>query len=364
MGSTDASGGIALAGGSPLTATMRAAVFERPNSPLVVTKIPRPTPGPGEVLVEVAACGFCHTDLHYLDHGVPTAKAPPLVLGHEIAGLVRERGAGADHPPIGAPVLIPAVLPCGACTLCRTGRENVCPHMRMFGNHIDGGFAEYVVAPARDVVRLPPGLDLAESSIIADAVSTAFHAVVNRAQVRAGETVAIIGCGGVGMSAVQIARLAGARVVAVDLQDEKLETAKRLGAEAVLNPSRTSNAAKQLRTLTAGGADVAIEAVGSPATIELGMAALGRGGRLCLIGYQEKPVPLPVGRLMFYEQALIGSLGCRPADYPRILELAQSGRIQLEPLVSHRFALAQINDAANRLRAGSSLRSIIEPRNG
>ena len=179
-----------LAAGSPLragAATMRAAVFHGPGQPLRLEEVPLPEPGPGEVRVRVAACGVCHTDLHYVDHGTPTFKEPPLILGHEASGRVDALGPGVSGWTAGEPVLLPAVLTCGSCRFCRLGRENVCAEMRMFGNHVDGAYAEHVLAPARDLFRLPPAIPLEEGCIIADALSTPYHAVKNRGQVRPGE---------------------------------------------------------------------------------------------------------------------------------------------------------------------------------
>ena len=169
---------------------MRAAVLRSPGTGLQIEEVPTPSPGPGEARVAVLACGFCHTDLHYLDHGVATAKPPPIILGHEIAGRVDALGPGAEGVEVGETVLVPAVLPCGRCPYCRLGRENICPQMRMVGNHIDGGFAEFLTVPAKDLVRLPGDIDPVAGCVIADALTTPYHAVVHRAQVRAGEQVA------------------------------------------------------------------------------------------------------------------------------------------------------------------------------
>ena len=134
---------------------MKAARFYAPGEPLRVEEVPTPTPGAGEVLVKVAACGVCHTDLHYIDHGVPTFKKPPLVLGHEVSGTVAALGAGVEGWEEGARVLLPAVYGCGQCAMCRTGRENICTRMVMFGNNVDGGYAEYMLAPAKDLIPVP-----------------------------------------------------------------------------------------------------------------------------------------------------------------------------------------------------------------
>ncbi len=341
--------------------TMRAAVLSAPGAPLRIEQVPRPVPGADEALVRVRACGFCHTDLHYLDHGVPTAKAPPLILGHEISGTVEALGSAATAPAIGTTVLVPAVLPCGTCSLCRTGRENICQRSRMVGNHVDGGFAEYVAIPARDLIPLPPEIDPVLGCVIADALTTPYHAVVQRAEVRAGERVVVIGCGGVGINVVQFAAASGADVTAVDLNDAKLELARRLGASATVNPSKVADVPRELKSRWGDHADAVFEVVGSPATIALAFSALRRGGRLCLVGYSRTPAELPAHRVMFLEQTVLGSLGCRPADYPRVVNLVRQGRIDLASIVTSRLPLERIGEAADLLRRGEGLRSVIVP---
>ena len=163
---------------------MKAAVFHGDGRGAAVEEWPTPSPGAGEALVKVAACGVCHTDLHYVDHGTPTFKKPPIVLGHEVAGTVTGLGAGVGGVAEGGRVLIPAVLSCGRCRSCREGRENICERGQMLGNHIDGGYAEYVTVPADQLVPLPDEIPLVEGAVIADALTTPYHAVVHRGRVR------------------------------------------------------------------------------------------------------------------------------------------------------------------------------------
>jgi 6-hydroxycyclohex-1-ene-1-carbonyl-CoA dehydrogenase len=341
---------------------MRAALLRAPRTPLELTEVPRPEPGAGEVRLAVAGCGFCGTDLHYLDEGVPTAKPLPIILGHEISGTVEAVGPGVPPATVGQRAILPAVLPCGACAWCRSGRENICPKMRMFGNHIDGGFAESVIAPARELIPLPEEIDLVRACVIADALSTPYHAVVHRAKVRPGETVAVVGCGGVGINAVQFAVRAGGTVIAVDVNDRKLELARRLGARATLNPrAEGEEGLRRVRKEYDGGVDVAIEAVGSPATFGTALALLRRGARLCMIGYAAAPVALPVSKLMFFEYSLVGSLGCRPVDYPRVVEMVRTGQIRIDPVVTGTVPLARIAEAAQALRDGEGLRTVVTP---
>src|SRR5574337_523887 len=197
---------------------MKAAVFYGSHQPLKVEEVPTPAPKAGEILVKVAGCGVCHTDLHFIDHGVPTFKEPPLVLGHEASGTVAIVGTGVKGWKEGDRVLLPAVFGCGQCRMCRMGRENVCENMVFFGSTVDGAYAEYVLSPAHAAIALPAEIPLVEGAIIADATTTPFHAVVNRGQVKPGDAVVVFGCGGIGLNCVQIAAAVGGHVIAVDIE--------------------------------------------------------------------------------------------------------------------------------------------------
>ncbi len=340
---------------------MRAAVFHAAHRPLEVTEVGTPTPGPGQALIAVAGCGLCHTDLHYVDHGVETFKPPPLILGHEAAGTVAALGPGTNGRAVGDRVLIPSVLSCGRCRFCRQGRENLCANLVMLGNNVDGGYAEYVVAPASDLVPVPDSLPLERACVIADALSTPYHAVKQRGRVRMGDTVAVVGCGGVGLNLVQCAAVAGARVIAIDVNDQRLEIARALGAAEAINPRDTPRVDKAVRALTDGGVDVAFEAIGTPKTIELAFGLLRKGGRLCVLGYSAEPVTLSAARLMYYELEVAGSLGCGAGEYPEIIALLVAGRLRLEPIVSGTIPLADINEGLDRLRRGEGVRWVVTP---
>ncbi|MEM4304333.1 MAG: zinc-binding dehydrogenase, partial [Candidatus Caldarchaeum sp.] len=225
-------------------------------------------------------------------------------------------------------MLVPPVISCGLCLRCLEGRDNICENMQMVGNHIDGGFAEYVKAPARNLVRLPESLPLRESSIISDAVSTPYHAVKNRGAVRGGEWVAVFGCGGVGINAVQIASALGGLVIAVDIDDRKLQLAKQLGAVETIN-SRESDPVKNIQKIVGGGVDVAFEVVGKPTTLEQALSTVRPGGKLVVVGYSAETWSMRVSRLMFREITVVGSLGCRLAEYPALLNMVKTGKIKL-----------------------------------
>jgi propanol-preferring alcohol dehydrogenase len=340
---------------------MKAAVFHGAEKELKIENIPIPPIGEDGILVRVAACGVCHTDLHYLEHGVPTFKKPPIVLGHEASGIVEQVGAKVTHLKKGQRVLIPAVLTCGRCPACRQGRENICSAMQMLGNHFDGAYAEYVAVPAKDVLDLPESIPLEEASIIADAISTPYHAVKNRAQVRPGDTVVVFGCGGVGINAVQLAAAAGGYVIAVDINERKLTWASEFGAARTINAAKVERVSKEVKKLTGGGADIAIEVIGNPRTIEEAFECVRVGGRLCVVGYTHEAISIVAGKIMFKEIEVVGSLGCRPVDYVPLIRMVEQGKIDLKRQVTHRFALEELPKAFEVMKEGLSLRSIVIP---
>lgn len=335
---------------------MKAALFKEPNKPLYIEEIPVPQPDEGEIIIKVVACGVCGTDLHYIDHGVQTFRKPPLVLGHEASGIVETDGNIFKK---GDRVLIPAVLTCGTCKPCRTGRENVCKNMIMPGNSIDGAFAQYIKVPEKDIIRMPDEIPLEEGCIIADAISTPYHAVVNRAKVKPSERVLVLGCGGVGINVIQIASLLGAEVTACDVDGKKLETALELGAKYAFNPHEIP--VKDFLKQNGGQVDVAFEVIGKPETIETAYKSLGMAGRLCVVGYTNENICINPAKIMFYEQEIIGSVGCRPSDYYKIIDLVKEGKIRLDRLINNKYGLEDINKALDELRASKVLRNIILP---
>ncbi|MFX1501666.1 MAG: zinc-binding dehydrogenase [Promethearchaeota archaeon] len=344
---------------------MKAAVFESVKEPL---KLDNNYPDPiisgefGKTIIEVEACGVCHTDFGYLELGVPTVKKPPLILGHEISGCIKDISKDVKNFKVGDHVIIPAVLSCGYCFNCRTGRENICLNQIMLGNHIDGGFAEQIKVPIKDVIPLPTELSLEESCIISDAISTPYHAVKNRGQVRPGDWAVVIGCGGIGLNVVQNIKVAGGLPIAVDILSKKLEVAKQIGAvETVLAKDMTEREiVSAIRKITGGGADIAFEAIGHPSTMKQAFNSLRTGGRLVAVGYSPKRWDgFDIGRVMFREMEIMGSLGCRPVDYPHIINLVKNGSLQVKPLITHKFPLSEINEAFDVMRRGEGIRIII-----
>ena len=342
---------------------MKAAVFHGPHRPLAIEEVPTPQPGAGEVLVRVAACGVCHTDLHYLDHGVKTFLPPPLILGHEASGVVAALGPGVKKPREGERVLLPAVVACGACESCRRGRENICDAMRMFGNSMPGAYAEYVVAPARDCVPLPDEIPLEDASIIADAISTPYHAVRNRGRVRPGDAVAVFGCGPVGLVAARSAFLLGAtRVVAIDRVEARLRMAERWAGADTIDLRREKDPVTALKSWSGGrGPDVCIDAVGleasgsalqtlvgrklklapgSAVALDWAIHAVRKGGTVSVVGVYGPPANLvPIGVAMNKGLTLRMAQANVKRYMPHLLEHVRAGRLDGRALITHRLPL-------------------------
>jgi 6-hydroxycyclohex-1-ene-1-carbonyl-CoA dehydrogenase len=340
---------------------MKAAVFYEKGQPLKIEEVQKPSYEKDEVLVKIAACGLCRTDLHYL-HGTPTFKKPPIILGHEISGTVEEAGDQVKDFNIGDKVLVPPVFSCGHCRFCREGRGTICSNQIMIGNHRDGGFAEYVSVPANSIFHFPDNVPLNEGCIISDAISSPYHAVVDRAKVRPGDKVAIFGCGGLGLSTVQMASAVGADVLAIDVFEKKLELATKFGASQTLNAKSVENVPKTVRKMTGGGVDIAMEVIGLPATIQQAFDSVRQGGKVVVVGYSHENVTINAGRLMFREIEVMGSLGCPLQDFPKLLDLVKLGKLKVEPMVTHRFKLEQINEGLAILEKGDPdmIRAIVE----
>jgi 6-hydroxycyclohex-1-ene-1-carbonyl-CoA dehydrogenase len=332
----------------------------------------RVEPGDGEVLVEVAGCGVCHTDLGFYYDGVPTRHPLPLTLGHEISGRVVGAGRGAEAW-IGRAVVVPAVIPCGACAACADGQGAICPRQVFPGNDVHGGFASHVVVPARglclvpdlsDRARNPHGIDLASLSVIADAVSTPYQAIV-RAGLRRGDLAVFVGAGGVGGFGVQIAAALGAHVVAIDVARERLEQASGHGAELALD-ARALDLKAQKQAVRAFAEERGIpswrqrvfETSGTPAGQVGAFGLLERGGHLAVVGFTPAKVELRLSNLMALDATARGNWGCPPELYPQVLELVLSGAVKLAPFVEQR-PLASIQETFEAVHAHRIARRVI-----
>ena len=331
--------------------------FVDPKKPLQRTESALPEPGDGEVLVKVAGCGVCHTDLGFYYDGVRTKSPLPLTLGHEISGTVAAAGPGAEAWTDKS-VLIPAVMTCGECDVCKRGLGNICVGQKMPGNDIQGGFATHLVVPAAQLCEIPvdaegkprggADISLAELSVVADAFTTPFQAVKDSG-LSAEDTAVFIGVGGVGGFGAQIAKANGASVVAIDVDDEKLE---------MIAPyvDKTFNAAamdfKDLRKAVSGFVKESgrrrtewkiFETSGTAAGQKTAFGLLTFGASLAIVGFTMDTVDLRISNLMAFNAVARGNWGCLPEYYPDALELVLSGKVSLGPFVEM-FPLDQINE--------------------
>ncbi|MEO8035051.1 MAG: 6-hydroxycyclohex-1-ene-1-carbonyl-CoA dehydrogenase [Acidobacteriota bacterium] len=321
----------------------------------------------GEVVVKVAACGLCHTDVGFAYGGVPTRHPLPLVLGHEIAGRVVAAGEGATAW-MGKTVIVPAVIPCGTCEACEAGRPTICRRQFMPGNDGDGGFASHVRVPAHGLCGvpgiLPAGVTLEMLSVVADAVTTPFEAI-QRAQVAAGDLAIFVGAGGVGGFGVQIAAALGAVVVAIDVDDARLELAGQHGASLTLNSRQMSlrDLKSSIRSLKVGGIGWKIfETSGTTAGQETAFGLLDFGAYLAIVGYTPQKVELRLSNLMAFDATARGNWGCAPENYPKALDLVLRKKIAIAPFIElHPFdELPELFEAAREHRI--RLRPVITSR--
>ena len=356
--------------------TMRAAVLRDYDKGLQVETIRTPRPKAGEVLIKVTACGLCHSDLHVI--GGAIAFPLPAVLGHEVAGIIVELGPGTEHTglEVGQQVAGGFLMPCGQCRHCAAGHDELCEPFfelnRLKGVLYDGttrlysldgepiqmysmgGLAEYSVVPATALAPVPEGVDPVSSAILGCAAMTGYGAVRRGADIKFGETVAVVAVGGVGSNIVQIARAFGAsQVIAIDVADDKLEAVKAFGATATIN-STTQDAREEVLKLTNGrGVDVSFEALGIPSTWNTALDVLADGGRMVPIGLGagRQTAEVEINRTVRRSQSILGSYGARTRqDLPAVVDLAARGIINYDDLVTRRFSLDEAAAGYEALR--------------
>ncbi|MCX5440934.1 S-(hydroxymethyl)mycothiol dehydrogenase [Streptomyces sp. NBC_00063] len=355
---------------------VRGVVVTAKDAPAEVTTIVVPDPGPGEAVVKVEACGVCHTDLHYKQGGI--GDEFPYLLGHEAAGVVESVGEGVSEVAVGDFVVLNWRAVCGQCRACRRGRPQYCfdthnAKQKMTladGTEVSpalgiGAFAEKTLVAAGQCTKVDPSVSPAVAGLLGCGVMAGIGAAINTGQVGRGDSVAVIGCGGVGGAAIAGSRLAGAaRIIAVDIDDNKLETARSLGATHTVN-SRTQDAVEAIRELTGGnGADVVVEAVGRPETYEQAFYARDLAGTVVLVG-----VPTPDMRIELPLLDVFGRGGalksswygdCLPSrDFPMLVDLHQQGRLGLGAFVTETVGLGDVEKAFARMHDGDVLRSVV-----
>ena len=332
-----------------------------------LTEHPFPDLEAHEALIKIAGCGVCHTDLSFWHYGVKTKQALPLTLGHEISGVVV---AGPDQW-IGKNVIIPAVLPCGECELCKKGRSNMCQKQLMPGNDLHGGFASHIKVPYKFLCPVPDSLlnkyPLEKLSVIADAISTPYQ-VINKSELEAGDLAIVIGVGGVGIYAALIAGIFGAKVLALDIDDDKLGTARNNGVDAVLNVKGLDIKAikEQVREIAKGlgvsryGWKI-FEMSGTKQGQELGFNLITFTSTLSIVGFTLDRTEVRLSNLMAFDAKLIGTWGCKPELYPEVVDLIDTGKLKIDDFIET-FPLSKINEVfRNTLNHVYSKRSVLVP---
>ena len=323
---------------------MKAARLHGIGQGLSVDRIEIPKIGSKDILVDVRAAGICHSDIHYCN-GVSPVSNLPITLGHEISGIVAEKGEEAEGIEKGERVLVHYVISCGNCVFCRTDREHYCRMYQMVGKTVDGGLAEYVAVPARNALRLPDGIPFEQAAILGCAVSTAYHSL-KRGRVGSGDVAVICGIGGLGAHAVQLAsRVFGAeKVIAIDISDAKLQIAKRMGASEIVNPSSV-DPAERIKEITGGQlADVVVDYVAQRKTIDNAIRSIRMGGRLVLVGVSSDEIQLsPYRTIIGKEMEMIGSDDHTNSELKELIQLVESGQLNLSESVTHKVRLEDVN---------------------
>lgn len=317
---------------------MKAVRMVEPGKRLELQRIPIPSAGEEDVLVRVRAAGICHSDVHYRA-GRSRMGSLPITLGHEVAGEVEWVGAKVTTVKAGDRVCLHYNISCGDCYHCKAGKEQFCTTVKMIGHHIDGGYAEYIALPADNAISLPEEVSFEEGATLMCASATAFHAL-RRGRVRDGETVAVFGVGGLGMSAIQLAKALGAvEVYAVDIKRDKLELALEYGAIPI-DASR-SDAVEEIRAATRGkGVDVALEMIGLPVTMKQTIESLGVLGRAVIVGLGQAPLEIhPYHTLIGYEAEVIGSNDHLLQELPLLIDMARRKVLDTSHVVSKRIPL-------------------------
>ncbi len=343
---------------------MRAARFYKVGEPLKIDLIPVPGLEPGDISVDVKACGICGSDIHIVYEGVTPTAYSPITLGHEPAGVIAALGPEVEGWKVGERVIVNPFVTCGKCINCLSGNTQICLSRRVIGIHMEGGLAEFLKSPAENIIRLPDPIPFDQGGIAVDAVATPFHAVTKRGALRVGEKVAVFGCGGLGIHGVQIAKVCGASlVIAVDTIDSALERAKKVGADEVINPKREKPIQK-IREMTGGiGVDLALEFIGIKDAIEQAIGCMRTGGRVVIVGLGPETISLPPpSTFVRTELSLFGSYGSTTGEIQSVIDLVASGKLNLSDSITERFPLEEVNKALDHLhkKIGNPIRIVIE----
>jgi alcohol dehydrogenase, propanol-preferring len=331
---------------------MKAVRLHEFGRPLKVEEVPEPKPGPNDVLISVKVSSICGTDLSIRAGRYPAPIALPRIMGHEQSGVVVEIGSEVKRLKVGDRVSSGCVVGCGACANCCKELEFWCTTLpsRFCGGDFEGSFADFMVMPERVVWKLPDELSFEEGSVLTDALATPYGAM-KTADLRPGETVAIFGAGGLGLCSVQLAKVFGStEVIAVDLLDHKLAMAKELGADEVINAQATDPVAR-IRSVTNGGVDVAFVLVGSEQAMQQALASVGFIGRVVLVGLGAQTLSVDPFSISYKKTTIMGHMGYPSTDFPVLMDLVRTKRINLQPIISHRLGFpSEVNRGMDLLQ--------------
>ncbi|MCA9037125.1 MAG: zinc-dependent alcohol dehydrogenase family protein [Planctomycetaceae bacterium] len=323
---------------------MKAAVFEQYQTALQIRDVAVPSPGPDGVIIRVAACGICRSDWHgWMGHDSDVQL--PHVPGHELAGVIHTTGSAVTRWKPGDRVTVPFCCGCGICSQCESGHQHICDQYTQPGFTQWGAFAEFVLIRHADVnlVALPPSIDFVTAASLGCRFATSFRAVVHQGRTKPGDWVAIHGCGGVGLSAVMIASAMGARVIAIDVQQSRLQMARSCGAEELIDSTK-HDVVQRVRSITGAGANVSIDAFGSRQTCWNSVRSLAKRGRHVQVGLmlgEESDPPIPMSAVIANELELLGSHGMQSYEYGRMLGMITSGQLAPQKLISDTVTLEQ-----------------------
>jgi 2-desacetyl-2-hydroxyethyl bacteriochlorophyllide A dehydrogenase len=341
---------------------MKCMVLEEFRAPLVPRERPIPTPGADEAILRVGACGVCRTDLKIRTGIHPAIKRLPHVPGHEVAGEVVEVGKSVHQEIIGKHAVVYTYLSCGECEFCRKGQESLCSDLRgVIGFTKDGGYSEYVKVPANCLFSIRHDIPFVEAAIITDAIATPYRALTSKVRIQPGETVAVIGTGGLGIHALQIAKAFGARVFAIDINEEALAVAREMGADEAFHMAKDDPKERVLERSGGKGVDAVADFVGKPQTQMLGLKILKVAGRFVAVGYNPvDPFQVNSQFLVSRELEIYGSRYCGRNDLKETIDLVSSGKVK--PFVGEIYPLAEANAALDKLERGDLVgRSVLVP---
>ena len=341
---------------------MKAVQLVEINKDLEDREVPKPEPKTEEVLIRIKAAGICHSDVHYRD-GISSVGYLPISLGHEIAGVIEELGANVLDYKIGDRVCLNYMITCGKCQYCVKGSEQFCIHGKMIGKDVDGGYAEYIAVPTRGIYKIPDAISFEHASVMMCSSATSLHAI-KKTRLQPGETIAIFGLGGLGISALQLAKVFGAReIFAVDIDNTKLQTAKELGATPI-NAKENDPVEKIMELTNRDGVNVALELIGLKLTMEQGVKSLARFGRLGLVGITKKLMEINSYEAICREKEIIGVSDHLLSELPFLLTLAEQGKLDLSNVVTQSVPLKAeaINKIHHQLKDfKAEFRTIITP---